>query len=152
MKTMMTIFSLFVLMFSHGQDLNVFRQEVVGGSMKTFVDEHGQEYRSTQRQTITYIYLKGEKLPRIKQLWIDGERYEFSVSEVQSPVVIRKQPSLPPANDTLVTARENGKIFRIIPGRKLGDGQKFPKGVTLVTKWRNYITEDIRILDPAYAQ
>lgn len=152
MKTLMFIPGLFLCLLCQGQELQAFRQEVVGGAVKAFAGPDGTEKVSGSRKIVTYIYLIGERLPRIKALWIDGNAYAFTVTEVQSPVVLQRQFSLTASKDTLVPAT-SARVARIIPGVKLGTlKKKGHKGVSVVIPGGRISTTQIRMLEPWYDQ
>lgn len=152
MRTRMLIPGLFLCLLCRGQELRVYRQEILGGAVKAIAGPQGTEKLSGSRKTETFIYLTGARLPRIKALWIDGDAYAFTVTEVQSPVLLPKQFSIPAAKDTLVPAT-SAKVVRIMPGAKLGPVKdKRHRGVTLITAGGKISTTDIRMLDTWYGQ
>jgi hypothetical protein len=152
MKILMFIPGLFLCLLCKGQELRAFRQEVVGGAVKAFAGQDDTEQVSGNRKTVTYIYLVREKLPRIKALWIDGYAYTFTVSEVQSPVLLQKQFSLTAAKDTLVPAT-SARVARIIPGAKPGPlNKKGHRGISLIIRGGKISTTEIRVLEPWYDQ
>lgn len=152
MKTLMIITGLFLCLTGRGQELRAYRQEVVGGAVKAIAKPDGTEQVSGSRRMETFIYLSGSRLPRVKEVWIDGEAYAFTVADVQSPVLLPKQFSLTAAKDTLVPAT-SGNVVRIIPGIRIGPAKKKGHlGVTLITAKGRITAKEIRWLEPWYGQ
>jgi hypothetical protein len=152
MKTLMIIFSLFVSGALRAQVVKAFQQEVIGGTMRMFTDAQGREYKTGgSRDTVYHIYLQAKKLPSLKQLWIDGKRYRFTVSEIATPVTISRAMSIPAKKDTLI-AYSAMKTYRIVPRERMQTkNSKAMNSVLLITP-RGKLTAVISKLEPHYNQ
>jgi len=150
----MIISSLLVYNSLHAQKLYVYVQEVKTGATKIFTDASGKEYQSKNEDRIHLIYLQTRNIPTVKELWIDGNRFEFTVDSVSSPVVLSTGLKFKNhgTSDTLVR-KTNEKVYRIIPGKKITSPHtKNSKGVTLVLKGRKLKVTRIKELPPVYNQ
>ena len=150
----MIIFGLLFSGIANAQKLHVYRQEVKAGTAKHFVDENGKEYSSATQDFAYLIYLQTSSNPVFKELWIDGNRYEFKVDSVSGPVVVKQGFKFKNGQhtDTLVN-KTSDKLYRIFPGRKMNDvAAKNQKGVIVVTKGKKFKVPRAKELPAQYNQ
>jgi len=154
MKKLMILFSLLICGMAQGQKLFVYSQELKSGSTKVFAGEDGKEYHSHNNEVIFYIFLQTSSTPLVRELWIDGSRYEFKMDSVSTPVIMKTGIKFNnhQKSDTLVK-KTSDKVYRITPGRKMENtGPKYSKGVTLLLKSKKIKVSQIKELSPAFNQ
>ena len=150
----MIIFSLLVANSLQAQKLYVYRQELKAGTIKSFVDEKGNETHSKASDFIYLVYLQTTRSPVVKELWIDGNQFEFKIDSISTPVVLKTGVKFnhQQKTDTLVK-KTSEKVYRIIPGKKISDSTgKNSRGVILVIKGKKLKQPKIKDLPPVYNQ
>ena len=119
MKKLLTLFLYFLVNAAFTQQkkekLYVYTQNIYGGVSGYKADSLGNTTRLNSGPSTTYFIYLGvppQKELQVTELWVNGKSYQFSLTEMQTPVTRKRQFPGNIKSDTLVNVT-NQKVYRI---------------------------------------
>jgi len=119
MKKLLTLFLYFLVNAAFTQQkkekLYVYTQNVYGGVSGYRADSLGNTTRLNSGPSTNYFIYLGvppQKELQVTELWVNGKSYQFSLSEMQTPITRKRQFPGNIKYDTLVNTT-NQKVYRI---------------------------------------
>lgn len=153
--TMMTLFSLLLFYMAPQQEFTAYRQDIRGGAIRVGTSDDGRMFFTNNDRSVYYLYLRADQLPEIAELWINGEAFDFTVTEVKAAVVIKTGFRFGNGlqADTLTTP-DGTPVYQIMVREPLKVPVKrgIQLGVRLVMKDQRMMHADIRQLPDAFEQ
>lgn len=152
---MMTLFSLLLFYMAPQQEFTAYRQDIRGGATLIGTSEDGRMFFTNNDRSVYYLYLRADQLPEITELWINGEAFDFTVTEVKTAVVIKTGFRFGNGlqADTLTNPGAT-PIYQIMVREPLNVPRKrgIQLGVRLVMKDHRMMHTDIHQLPDAFEQ
>lgn len=105
-----------------GVRLYAFRQEVSKGISNATIDEKGETRpvkTSPVASSMIYIEFPKGTAISISELWINGKKYNFDTTTVQSPVVLNTGINMPGQQDRILIPQTSNALIRIMPKEPL---------------------------------
>lgn len=152
---MMILFSLFIALHTQPQTLTAFRQEIRGGNPTIGTAEDGRIFITNNDQVMYYLYLTTAVAPEIREVWIDGKAYAFTLNQIQQPVIIKTGFAFKDAQERWTLAEPGTlPVFRIVIGEMLAlKNKRIPqKGVHIVMQDGSILGADLQQLPDALMQ
>jgi hypothetical protein len=137
MKQIMLILGLSAVLAVQAQRKDVklygFSQVVSRGIRTTTVDEKGEmitDKKGNNKKLLLFLESPAGLKLNITELWIDGEKYRFEITPVNTPVILNTGLNMPGQQETILIPETRNEMARLIPLSKIEITEKDRRQIT----------------------